>query len=126
MYNFKIKPTNDGRYRVNFSYNSEIMVWSESFTTKASAQDNIQSIKGNSPNATIVDRTLGEVGFGYRWEIAKAVSGEYFTRFVASNGETMVHSETYTQKHNAKNCAESVSRNAPFAIVLDETAPYVA
>lgn len=126
MYQFKIRAAANNQYRVQFLYKSEIMVWSESFTTKIAAQNNIASIKVHAPNSKFVDLTIGESGHGYRWEIVKATNGEYFTRFKASNGETMVHSETYTQKHNAKNCAVSVSNNAPDAVVIDETVSRVA
>lgn len=126
MYKFKIKPAAGGQYRVQFLYNAEIMVWSENYVSKSSAQNCIESLKANAPSAPIVDTTIGESRSGYRWEIVKATNGEYFTRFKASNGETMVHSETYTTKQNAKNCAESVSKNAKSAPVEDETASKVA
>ena len=126
MHKFTIVSAAGDQYRVRFLYNSEIMVWSENYTSKASAQNCISSIKENAPCAPIVDLTNGETGSGYRWEIEKAKNGEYFTRFKASNGETMVRSETYTQKHNAKSCAQSVSKNAPDAVVIDETVSKVA
>ncbi|WP_298970208.1 DUF1508 domain-containing protein [uncultured Roseobacter sp.] len=121
MYAFRIVDAANGQYRVRFTYNSEIMVWSENFTTKDAAKRNISSLKSNAPGAPIVDLTVGETGSGYRWEVVKSSDGQYFTRFVASNGETMVRSERYTQKHNAKNCASSVSNNAGSARVIDET-----
>lgn len=126
MYTFKIVPAANGQYRVRFLYNSEIMVWSENYTTKASAQNCISSLKENASNASMSDVSISESGNGYRWEIAKATNGEYFTRFKAPNGETMVRSETYTQKHNAKSCAQSVSKNASDAVVIDETTAKVA
>jgi uncharacterized protein len=121
MYRFKIKSTSNDQYRVQFVYNSEPMVWSETYVAKASAQNCIASIKVNAKTAPIVDLTIGESAIGYRFEIVKANNGEYFTRFKAPNGETMVWSETYTQKHNAKNCAQSVKDNAALALVVDET-----
>lgn len=30
---------------------------------------------------------------------------QYYVRVVASNGATLAHSETYTTKQNARNCA---------------------
>lgn len=126
MYRFYVVDAANDQYRVRFQYNAEIMVWSENYTAKASAQNCIASIKSNAPSAPIVDLTVGESGSGYRWEIVKAANGEYFTRFKASNGETMVRSETYASKKNAKNCAESVSRNAPAAPVIDETSSRAA
>jgi uncharacterized protein len=121
MYRFKIKSTSNDQYRVQFAYNAEPMVWSESYVAKASAQNCIASIKANAKTAPIVDLTIGKSANGYRFEIAKANNGEYFTRFKASNGETMVWSETYTQKHNAKNCAQSVKDNAATALTVDES-----
>ena len=126
LYKFKIVWSAGGQYRVQFLYSSETMVWSENYTSKSSAQNCIDSLKANAPSAPIVDVSAGENASGYRWEIVKATNGEYFTRFKASNGETMVRSETYTAKHNAKNCAESVSKNAKSAPIEDETAAKVA
>lgn len=122
MHKFKIKSGANGQYRVQFLYNSEIMVWSENYASKASAENCIDSIKKNAPDAAIVDLTADETGSGYRFEIEQAKNGEYFTRFKAANGETVVRSETYTTKRNAKNCAESVQKNGPGAPVEDETA----
>ena len=121
MYRFRIKDSANGQYRVVFTYNSEPMVWSENYTTKASAKNCIESIKDNAPSAPIVDVSVGESASGYRFEIVEAVNGQFFTRFKASNGETMVWSETYTSKQNAKNCATSVTNNAKDAEIVDET-----
>ncbi|MEK1928208.1 MAG: YegP family protein [Pararhizobium sp.] len=63
-----------------------------------------------------------ETGSGYRFEIVESKNGEHFVRFKASNGETMVRSETYASKASAKNCIESVKKNGPDAPVEDETA----
>lgn len=126
MYAFRIVDAANDQYRVRFTYNSEIMVWSENFTTKDAAKRNISSLKSNVPGAPIVDLSVGETGRGYRWEIVKSSDGQYYVRFRASNGETMVRSERYTQKHNAKNCASSVSKNAGSARVFDETKDQVA
>ena len=126
MYRFRIKDAANGQYRVVFTYNAEPMVWSENYASKAGAQNCINSIKANGGSAPIVDLTIGESATGYRFEIAQATNGQYFARFKASNGETMVWSETYVSKQNAKNCAESVRRNAKDAVTVDETAAKAA
>lgn len=126
MYRFRIKDAANGEYRVQFTYNAEVMVWSENYASKAGAQNCISSIKANAGSASIVDLTIGETGSGYRFEIVKASNDEYFTRFRAPNGETMVRSETYTSKQNAKNCAASVKENAKDAVTVDETASKAA
>lgn len=38
-------------------------------------------------------------------QIHKATNGQFFVRVVASNGAVLAHSETYTAKQSAKNCA---------------------
>lgn len=117
MHKFKIVPRKDDQFGVQFLYNSEIMVWSESYKQKASAKSCIESIKKNAPEAEIADLSKGEEAKGYRFEIVKSKDDQFFVRFVASNGETMVHSELYTDKRNAMNCAQSVQKNAPKAPV---------
>lgn len=119
MHKFKIVDRKDGQFGVQFLYNSEIMVWSESYKQKSSATNCIESIKKNAPGAAIVDLTKDEEGKGYRFEIVKSKNDQFFLRFVASNGETMVISETYTDKRNAINCAQSVQKNAPGAPTED-------
>ena len=122
MHKFKILKNEKGEYRAQFVYNSEVMVWSENYASKASAKNCVESIKKNAPGASTVDLTKDETGSGYRFEIVESKNGEHFVRFKASNGETMVRSETYASKASAKNCIESVKKNGPDAPVEDETA----
>jgi uncharacterized protein YegP (UPF0339 family) len=122
MHKFKIVGAKDNQFRVQFVYNSEVMVWSENYASKASAKNCIESIKKNAPGAATVDLTKEETGKGYRFEIAASKNGETFARFVAANGEPMVISETYKSKSSAKNCIESVKKNGPDAETVDETA----
>ena len=122
MHKFKILNAVNDQFRIQFLYNSEVMVWSENYTSKASAKNCVQSLKKNAPSASIVDLTKEETGSGYRFEIVESKDGEHFVRFKASNGETMVRSETYASKASAKNCIESVKKNGPDAPVEDETA----
>lgn len=122
MHKFKIVSGANGQFRVQFVYNSEVMVWSENYASKSSASNCIDSLKKNAPGAPVVDLSAGEEGKGYRFEIEKAKNGEFFVRFRASNGEIMVRSETYTSKSSARNCIESVMKRAAEAPVEDETA----
>ena len=114
---FQIAPAKNGQFIARFSYNGEIMVWSETYAAKASAQNCIASIKKNAPDAPVFDLTKGESGKGYRFEIDAAKNGETFVRFVAGNGEPMVRSETYRAKASAKNCINSIKKNAPAAVI---------
>lgn len=117
---FKIVSAATGQYRVQFVYNSEVIVWSENYKSKASARNCIESLKKNAPGAAIVDLTAKEAGKGYRFEIDAAKNGETFVRFVARNGEAMVRSETYAAKASARNAIDSVRKNGPKAEVVDE------
>nr|WP_223385724.1 DUF1508 domain-containing protein [Oricola cellulosilytica] len=65
--------------------------------------------------------TKDEKGSGYRFEIAGSKDGQTFVRFVASNGETMVRTETYKSKSSSKNAIASLQKNGPRAEVVDET-----
>lgn len=122
MHRFKIVAAKDNQFRVQFVYNSEVMVWSENYASKASAKNCIESIKKNAPGAAVVDHTKDETGKGYRFEIVASKSGDTFVRFVAANGEPMVISESYKSKSSTKNCIASIKKNAPGAETLDETA----
>nr|WP_246273075.1 YegP family protein [Oricola thermophila] len=53
--------------------------------------------------------------------MAASKDGQTFVRFVASNGETMVRTETYTSKSSSKNAIESLKKNGPGAEVVDES-----
>jgi uncharacterized protein YegP (UPF0339 family) len=54
---FEIWKDKKGEYRVRFKYNSEVMFSSEGYTSKSSAQNAIDSIKKNGPNAPIEDNS---------------------------------------------------------------------
>lgn len=117
---FKIVSRANGQFGAQFVYNSEIIFWSENYTSKASAQNCIDSLKKNAPDAAVADLTADEDASGYHFEIAKAKDGQTFVRFVASNGETMVRTETYTSKSSSKNAIDSLRKNGPGAEVVDE------
>ena len=120
-YKFKIVDRKNDQFGVQFIYNSEIMVWSESYKGKASAQNCISSLKKNAPGAAVVDISKDETGSGYRFEIKKSSDGQFYVTFVASNGETMVRSERYTAKASAQNCIDSCKKNMPSAEEVDES-----
>ena len=52
---FEIYKDKAGEFRVRFSFNSEIMFSTEGYTSKASAQNAIDSIKKNGPEAPVED-----------------------------------------------------------------------
>lgn len=54
---FEIFKDKAGEYRVRFKYNNEVMFASEGYASKASAQNAIDSIKKNGPEAPVEDNT---------------------------------------------------------------------
>jgi uncharacterized protein YegP (UPF0339 family) len=117
---FKIVGRKNGEFGAQFIYNSEIIFWSENYKSKSSAQNCIDSLKKNAPGAPTADLTKDEPASGYRFEIAASKDGQTFVRFVASNGETMVRTETYKSKSSSKNAIASLQKNGPGAEVVDE------
>ncbi len=54
---FAIRKSANGEYRAYFEYNSEKIFWTEGYSSKASAQKAIDSIKKNGPAADVVDES---------------------------------------------------------------------
>lgn len=54
---FEIYKDKAGEFRVRFKYNSETIFSTEGYTSKASAQNAIDSIKKNGPGAETVDNS---------------------------------------------------------------------
>ena len=117
---FKITAAANEQFKFAFVYNAETIFWSENYKQKASAKSAIESLKKNAPDAATVDLSKDETGSGYRFEIAPSKDGQFFVRFVASNGETMARTETYKQKASASNAIASLKKNGPDAEVNDE------
>lgn len=120
LHRFKITTSKNGEFVAKFVYNAETMLWSEGYSGKASAHNCIESLKKNAPSAPTVDLTKEETGKGYRFEIAGSKDGQFFVRFVAANGETMVRSETYTRRASAVKCIESLKARAVAAETVEE------
>ena len=51
------KSDKSGEYRAYFEYNSEKIFWTEGYSSKASAQNAIDSIKKNGPGAPVEDES---------------------------------------------------------------------
>lgn len=54
---FEIYKDKAGEFRARFKYNSEVIFWTEGYTSKASAQNAIDSIKKNGPDAPTEDNS---------------------------------------------------------------------
>ena len=56
-----------------------------------------------------------------KFVIKKGSSGKFHFNLVAGNGQVIATSETYESKGACENGIESVRKNAPDAVVVDET-----
>jgi uncharacterized protein YegP (UPF0339 family) len=54
---FEIYKDKAGEFRVRFKYNSEVMLSSEGYSSKAGAQNCIDSVKEKGPDAEVVDNS---------------------------------------------------------------------
>ena len=54
---FVIKHSSNGEYIASFEYNGEKVFWTETYKSKASAQNAIDSIKKNGPGAPTEDNS---------------------------------------------------------------------
>ena len=50
---FVIEKNKAGEYVAKFKYNSEVIFWTEGYSSKAGAQNAIASLKKNGPDAPI-------------------------------------------------------------------------
>jgi uncharacterized protein YegP (UPF0339 family) len=55
----------------------------------------------------------------YKFEISTDKQGKYRFHLKAPNGQIMLSSQGYTEKHSAKETIESIKKNAPDAEVVD-------
>jgi hypothetical protein len=54
----------------------------------------------------------------HKFKILKSANDQFRVQFVY-NAEVMVWSENYASKASAKNCIESIKKNAPGAVIVD-------
>ncbi len=54
---FEIYKDKAGEFRVRFKYNNEVMFSTEGYASKASAQNAIDSLKKNAPEAPVEDNS---------------------------------------------------------------------
>ena len=52
---FVIEPNKAGEFVAKFKYNSEVMFWTEGYSSKSDAKDAIESLRKNGPGAPLED-----------------------------------------------------------------------
>lgn len=106
---YVLKKTGNGQFMFNLQAgNGEIILTSESYTAKASAENGIESVRQHSPDDD-------------RYERKTPAGGQPSFVLKAANGEPIGRSETYSSTQDMENGIESVKKNGPLAEVRDDT-----
>ena len=103
----ELKKSNSGQYMFNLkAANGQIILTSEMYDSKQSAENGIASVKGNA-------------GDDARYERKKSSSGQPFFNLKAANGQVIGKSEMYSSETAMENGIESVKTNAPDAETVE-------
>jgi uncharacterized protein len=102
---FEIKKAKDGQYYFHLkASNGQIILASEMYKEKASAENGIASVKKNAPNDA-------------NYERKDTKNGQYMFNLKAANHQIIGTSETYKSIESRDHGIESVKTNAPSATV---------
>lgn len=120
MGKFVVKETNTGWNFWLVAANGETIGTSEVYSAKASCMNGVDSVKRNAPVANLEDQTTGESATNPKFEVYLDKAREFRFRLKATNGEPILASEGYKAKASCMNGIESVRKNAPDAVVVEE------
>ncbi len=99
----------NGAYRFNLlADNQQVILTSESYTTKAACKNGIASVKTNAPQDG-------------QYEKLEAKNGKFYFNLLAANSQVIGVSQMYESTGGRDNGIDSVKRNAPDA-EIEETA----
>ncbi len=106
---FELKKAKDGQFMFNLkAANGQVILTSERYKTKPSAENGIESVRKNS---------IRKGAF----EVRDNAKGEPYFILKATNGQEVGRSEYYSSKASMENGIESVKKNAPEAKIEDLT-----
>lgn len=106
---YDLKKTSNGQFMFNLkAANHQVILTSERYKAKPSAENGIASVRKNSPDDKRYERRVAKDGSNY---------------FVlkAANNEIIGKSEMYKSKSSMENGIKSVMTNGPTAPVDDQT-----
>jgi uncharacterized protein len=107
---FELKKTSNGEFMFNLlAGNGQVILTSETYKAKASANNGIESVRNNSTDDA-------------RYVRDTASNGKSFFKLKARNGEVIGKSQMYASGDSMENGIESCKTNAPKAAVDDQTA----
>lgn len=104
---FELKVAKDGQFMFNLKAgNGQVILTSELYRTKASAENGIESVRKNAPDDAHYERTENK-------------NGEPYFKLKAGNGQEIGRSEYYSSVAAMENGIASVKTNAPDAPVVE-------
>ncbi|CAE6884451.1 MULTISPECIES: YegP family protein [Pseudomonas] len=106
---FHLKKAKDGQFHFNLlAGNGEIILTSEMYKAKDSALNGIESVRKNSQR---------EGAF----EVKESSNAKHYFVLKATNGQVVGQSQMYASASSCKGGVESVQKNAPEAVLNDES-----
>lgn len=109
MGKFVITKRANGEFQFNLKAgNGQTILASEGYTTKAACDNGVESVRKNSQDDG-------------RYERKESSNGKYYFNLKATNGQIIGSSEMYESVASRENGIESVTKNAPDAVVEDQT-----
>lgn len=110
MGKFVISQRKNGDFQFNLkASNGQVILASQGYSSKASCENGIESVKVNAADDA-------------RFERLTSSNGKFYFNLKAGNGQVVGSSEMYESEASRDNGIESVKRNAPDASVEEETA----
>jgi hypothetical protein len=107
---FEIKKAKDNEFYFHLKAgNGQIILASQRYEEKCSAENGIESVKKNAPDDS-------------RYERKDEKNGKFMFNLKAANHQVIGTSQGYTSAEGRENGIASVKENAPKAAVHDETA----
>lgn len=107
---FEIYEDKAGEYRFRLKAgNGESILASEGYKQKASAENGIASVKKNSSDDG-------------RYEKKETSAGNFMFNLKSTNGQVIGTSQSYKSESGRDGGIESVKKNAPDAVIDDQTA----
>lgn len=122
MGKFSIKQAKNGPMFNLKARNGQIVGTSEVYSSMKACLAGIESVRKAVAKAKIEDQTLPEPEkvTNPKFEIYKDKRGEFRFRLRSSNGENILSGEGYKSKASCKNGINSICKNAPDAVVVEE------
>ena len=109
MGKFVITTRKNGEIQFNLlATNGQVILTSEGYKTKASCLNGVESVKKNAQTEARFDKKV-------------ASNGKPYFNLMATNGQVIGSSQMYANETNMKNGIASVMKNAPEAVVVDNT-----